>query len=168
MDLWLGGPETRKLLEKCVAEWHPHLAAIDQKIAILFREPAAKSGGVVSLGTVKKASPVVQALGVDAIFILEIASVEWLELSEPQRLALMDHLLCQCGIKKDEEKEGITYCILKPEVHMFIAEVKRHGVWRDFPEEEDAGAAPTATIEAKFQKFLVESTKELVSAPEGE
>jgi len=159
MDLWLAGPETRKLLEKAIAEWHPHLADIDAKIAILMRDPASKSGGVVCLGDAKKASPMLRALGKeDYIFILEIAANEWQELDDKQRLALIDHLLCQCGAVEDEKK-GTTYTILKPEIQLFKANLRRFGVWMDISDEEDDGDHAATTIEDMFSREAVAKRK---------
>jgi hypothetical protein len=175
VDLWLAGPETRKLMEKAIAEWHPHLASIDSMIAIIMRDPAAKSGGVVNLGASKKASPMIRTLSPEKyIFILEIAAAEWNDLSDSQRIALMDHLLCQCGINEGDEEDAeeedadvpkpkkrgrprksveqeVTYYIKKPEVQMFKEEIQRHGVWMDISSKKDSGDQAVIAIEQVYK-----------------
>jgi hypothetical protein len=160
MDLWLAGPETAKILEKAIAEWHPDLALVSDQIAVVMRDPAAKSGGVVNLGTSRKASPLVRALGKEQyIFILEVAAEEWRDMDDNKRLALIDHLLCQCGVKEDEKKDTITYTILKPEIQMFKANLRRFGVWMDISDEDDDGDHAATTIESMFGKEAVAKRK---------
>lgn len=160
MDMWPAGPETRKLMEKAIAEWHPHLALVSDQIAVVMRDPAAKSGGVVNLGSSKKASPLVQVLGKEKyVFILEIAANEWQELDDTKRMALIDHLLCQCGAVEDDKKGTITYTILKPEIQVFKANLRRFGVWMDISDEEDDGDHAATTIEQMFGKDAVAQRK---------
>lgn len=135
MDMWPAGPETKSMVEKAIAEWHPHLALVDHAIAVVFREKASKSGGRTVLGRSKKSSSLIQALVEgECEFILEIACDQWQELNDTKRMALIDHLLCYCQVEEKDDG-SLKYSIRKPDIQMFSEEVKRHGVWMPLEEE---------------------------------
>jgi len=161
MELWKAGSEIRSLMRDVVAKWHPDLADFVDRIAIVMRDPAAKSGGVVTLGNSKKASPLVRILGENEfVFVLELAASEWVDLSDRQRAALIDHLLCGCGVKEDDKKKGgIAFFLKKPEIQMFKAEVRRHGVWMDISEDDDDGDLAATALEELFSSKGKDDTK---------
>lgn len=163
-DIWFAGSPVRDHLNFAVANWHPELADIIDRIMTVFREPAQKSGGRVVLGNARKASPMLKAVGkqfaqTDFIFVLEIAAEEWQHLDDTKRLALIDHLLCSCKAEEAEDDSEIKYSIAKPDIQMFSANVGRFGVWVDLqiPEEdsekekesENAAAAVESTVTSK-------------------
>jgi hypothetical protein len=124
-----------------VANNHPSLASVDKDIAILFRSKAAKRGGQVILGTSRKAPPILDVLGKgDYKFILEIGSDEWALLSEAQKSALIDHLLCACKVEEDPKSGELKFSIAPPDVQFYWDELSRHGDWRPRPQQE-AGAS---------------------------
>ena len=124
MDTWEAGTDVWKLVQHHISHNHPNLALVDKEIAVIFRAKASKSGGQVVLGKA------------DYKFILEIAGDEWGKMGDPQRSALIDHLLCACKVEEDEKTGDLKFSIASPEVSFFWDELKRHGDWRTRPQQE--------------------------------
>ena len=125
------------MVQHHISHNHPNLALIDKEIAVIFRGKASKSGGQVVLGKSRKAGSIFKLLGKSEYkFILEIANDEWLTLSNEQRSALLDHLLCACKVEEDEKSGDLKFSIATPEVNFFWDELKRHGDWRTRPQQE--------------------------------
>lgn len=140
VDIWIASSDVSDVVTKLIANYHPDLALVSDEIAILFREKASKSGGRVVLGKTKKAPNLLSVLGdKDYKFILELAADEWMTLSGEQQTALLDHLLCHCGVEEDANSGDIKYTIKSPDLNFFSAELERHGNWRpnaDMTDEE--------------------------------
>lgn len=140
-DLWEAGKDVRDEMLRLIANHHPTLALVDTEIAIIFRGKAAKKGGQVMLGASKKAPPILNAFTKNNYkFILEIASTEWQALSNEQRTALLDHLLCACRVEEDANSGDIKCSVAPPDVQFYWDELSRHGDWRPRPQQE-AGAS---------------------------
>ena len=96
----------REMAGEIIAASHPDLATA--KIVYLFRNPPAKRGGQLVLGTARKASPMHRAICPDEPdFIVELAWGDdaWCSLNTLQRRALLDHELCHCvGEQLDEKR----------------------------------------------------------------
>ena len=60
-------------------------------------------------------------------FLMEVNHKKWAELSDKQRIALVDHELCHAGI---DGKSGDPM-LIDHDVEEFGEIVKRHGLWRD-------------------------------------
>lgn len=117
---------------------HPDLILVEDEIAVIFREKSSKRGGKVILGKAKKAPALVGILGeTDYKFILEVAFDEWDGLSNKQRSALLDHLLCACRVEENPNTGEMRCFIAPPDVSFFWDELDRHGDWR--PRPADAG-----------------------------
>lgn len=141
------------IMTELIGQYHPDLAPINQEIAVIFREKAAKRGGQVILGKSQKAPPLIGLLGdTEYKFILELAADEWTGLSATQRQALLDHLLCSCRAVEDDEKGDIKYFIAPPDVSFFYDELDRWGDWRPRPadEDDDGKTEKVSPIEAVF------------------
>ncbi len=138
-DIWEAGSEVMELVQFHISNNHPNLALVDKEIAVIFRGKASKSGGQKVLGKTRKAGPLFKILGKSEYkYVLEIANDEWLTLSNDQRSALVDHLLCACNVT--ETDDGDVKCSLaSPEVSFYWGELKRHGNWRPTPEESEDG-----------------------------
>ena len=129
MDKWKAGSEVVDTVKDLISKYHTHLLTLQNEFAVIFREKAAKAGDDVSLGKAGKAPPLLGVLGdIDYKFILEIASDEWAGLSEKERVALLDHLLCACRTKED--KNGAIQPYIQPPPGYYKEEVERHGWWR--------------------------------------
>lgn len=156
-DVWEALPEVKDMVKGLVAEYHPDLAMILEDIAIIFKTKAAKSGGVVIPGKAKKAPSVIEILGKRPfIFILEIGGDEWMTFSNSQRLALLDHLLCACRVKVDEDTGETKYFIAPPDFSYFRDEIIRHGVWQNLDETDELASDKAATkLEENFGGVIV-------------
>jgi hypothetical protein len=140
-DRWEAGQDVWAIVQDLISKFHPNLALVDKEIAVIFRGKASKSGGQVVLGKSSKASELFKVLGKSEYkFILEIAGDEWKTLSDDQRIALIDHLLCACKVEEDEKTQEIKYSIVSPEVSYFWKELERHGDWRPHPEQNEPNA----------------------------
>jgi len=136
-DLWEAGQDVREIMLKLISQYHPHLALVDSEIAIIFKAKASKSKGQVVLGSPKKAGAILKVLGKGEYkFILEIAADEWQSLSDTQRIAFMDHLLCGCKVEENEEDGTIKCSLVSPDVQFYYQELERHGDWRPRPQEQ--------------------------------
>jgi len=150
--IWEATGATRELMEYIIKEHLPHLATVDDKIAILFKEKATKSGGQVIFGKSKKASAVIQALTKERgelVFLLEIGNDEWLTFSDETKMAALHHLLCCCGV---EEKEDGTerYFVRPPDASVFYENIKLFGFWMKYDTEDDTAEESASAIEELF------------------
>ena len=142
-DMWLADGEVVAEVQRLIANFHPNLALVDKEIAVVFKAKAGKRGGVPLLGKVSRAGKLISVLTKqDYKYVLEIAADEWKMLGLAQQTALLDHLLCQCKVEEDEKSGEIKCSIAPPQVQMFWAEVKRHGVWMNMPEGLENDPAP--------------------------
>jgi len=118
-------------LKELIGRHHPHLAAVSDQIAVLFREKAGKVGDVIVAGKTMKAPGILKTLGdQEYTFIIELAYDYWLKLTETQRISLLDHHLCACGAEENEETEEVRYFVATPDVAFFSEEIQRRGFWR--------------------------------------
>lgn len=148
-DTWVVNGPTRQIMEHAIANWHPHLAGIDHKILILFREKASKRGGRDVFGKAGKVNASARALAANLdnrefIFQLEIAGDVWQSLSENERLAGMDWLLCHLRVEEKTDKNGdftgeTNYRVVGPEINAFKANLRRFGAWMDVSDPDDDG-----------------------------
>ena len=132
-EYWKAGKDVMTQMETLLG-YHPDLALVEDEIAVVFREKAAKKGGKVVLGTSKKAPAMIGVLGdTEYKFILEIAADEWQGLNTKQQLALLDHLLCGCGVEENANTGTMKTFIRTPDVAFYWDELDRHGDWRNRP-----------------------------------
>lgn len=132
MDVYMADDDIQNTVKELIANHHPDLVMVEDKIAVIMREKASKAGDAVFLGKSKKAPAIMAVLGTrDWQFIIELADDEWQSLNNKQRVALLDHHLCACRVDVDEQSGGVkrTY-IQPPDVSFFRDEVERHGFWR--------------------------------------
>lgn len=123
-----------------IAANHPDLALVDEKMVIVFRAKAAKSGGEKVMGAVRKATPLMNALSrLDHTFILELAEDVWRTLTWRQQEALLDHLLCQCRAKEDPKSGKVTLTIARPDLTAFRENIGRYGLWFPVGENDHGG-----------------------------
>lgn len=149
-DIYMCGDSVQEYVNTVIAQWHPDLSLCE--IGLVFRDKASKSGGVELPGKTKKASPLLRTLtGVNYQYVLEIAADFWMEFSDSQRVALIDHLLCHCLVEEEESSGELKYKIRKPNIQMFSEEVLRHGVWSPTTEsEEEGGGASDIVVSDKL------------------
>lgn len=111
-----------------VANYHPELATA--RVEYIFVDKASAKGGIDVLGKTRKVSgPLEYLLELD--FLIEIAGDKWVELSNEQRLALVDHLLERCTGEENEKTGEMQWKIREPDVQEFSSILRRHGAWND-------------------------------------
>lgn len=148
-DMWEADADVIAMLQKLIANYHPTLALIDKNIAVVMKAKASKSGGIPVLGKASRAPAILGVLGKDDYeFVLMIAADEWQTLTNTQREALLDHLLCSCKCEEVEGSGDVKCSIATPDVSFFYDELKRHGDWRPRPQEDAPGGA--MDVEAKI------------------
>lgn len=131
MDLWKAGAEVTASVKDLIAKYHPHLALHDDEIAVLFKEKASSVGDNVVLGKTAKASPLLALLADKPYkFVITLAADEWQNLSDNQKLALLDHHLCYCKAEETDQSGETKFWVQPPDVAFFQAEIERHGFWR--------------------------------------
>lgn len=145
-----------ELMKQVLREYHQELIEIQDQIAVVMREKAKKTGGVVVLGKSSKASDLIRILGRrdDLIFIIELAGDEWVNLDDFQKTALLDHCLCGCMITYDEEKDEVKYSIRKPDLFFYREEAARWGVWRNLECDDDKEKKATEEATGKIESVL--------------
>ena len=130
-EMFVAGEEVVNTMKDLVAKYHPHLALVVDEIAVVFKEKATQVGDVVITGKSSKAPAILQTLSeVNWKFILLLAADQWKEMSDKERLALLDHHLCACRAEENEETQETRYFIQPPDVEFYREEIERHGFWR--------------------------------------
>lgn len=134
-------PEVEKLANTLIPRFHEHLCQNQVRVVYLFSEQPEKVRGKDALGTAGKVSGknaylYLSALELDditeeAFFVMTIWKYGWKnELTEDQRVALVDHELCHFYSVEDEKEKGkIKLALLPHDVEEFNCIVKRHGRW---------------------------------------
>lgn len=102
---------------------HPHLGPAS--IVHLFKQELTKSSDRVQLGKAKKASALIQAL-TERDFIILYSWRTWKLLRPLQRIALVDHELCHCGVDAETGKWQIVH----HDIEEFGGVVVRWGLWK--------------------------------------
>src|ERR1700760_1779335 len=93
--------ETVEIIAKpLIPTYHPELATA--RFKYVFVDKASMKGGRPIFGKVKKLTGISEFL-IEADFVIEIAADQWNEMPEPQRTALVDHLLERCTGEEDEQ-----------------------------------------------------------------
>ena len=132
--------EVRELAEgRVLPDYHSHLVGCS--IAYAFTSKM-KSKGREVLAKIKKASSLECFLtGLDVILLVNEPA--WDRLSEPQRIALIDHEFCHVAV--EDGKVGIV----GHDLEEFIAVVERHGLWQ--PDVEAFGVAAARQLKLEFE-----------------
>jgi hypothetical protein len=128
-EMWLAEEEVDMAKDSLIGKYHTHLAEISQDIAIVFKDKASEKLGKKIPGQTKKANKLVNLLAKrELVFVIELANDVWQDLSDQERMALLDRQLCFCAAieKEDGTKK---WAIALPDACYFKAEVQRHGFW---------------------------------------
>lgn len=115
-----------KIAKKLIPKYHSHL--VNAKIAYLFKSKSIKSKGVEVAATAEKISKKHQALS-GYHFLITTAFPTWKDLSDKQKLAVVDHELEHCFVEDDDKTGETKYSILPHDVEEFGLIIKRHGLY---------------------------------------
>jgi hypothetical protein len=138
MDIWKAGKDVMKQVQTLIANYHPHLALIEDEIGVIFREKASEVAGTVILGKTKKAPPILSVLTDKQFnyrFIIELGADEWQGLNNQQQTALLDHHLCSMLVEEDPNSGAVKCMIRPPDFVGYKGEFERHGMWRPLEDE---------------------------------
>jgi len=130
METWKAADDVMDSVKDLIANHHPDLALYVDEIAVIFKDKASMVGDVVMLGKTAKAPSILDVLGDGKYkFVLTIPADEWKDLTQKEKLALLDHLLCGCRVK-EEDSGNVKTWVQPPDVSFYKGELERHGVWR--------------------------------------
>jgi len=129
--------EDMEIVQEVMDKYHPLLKT--QKIVFQFVLNSDNSGravmpkprssdGKITLGTTKCFSAKERAAGCPD-FLVTILLNWWENASREQRIALIDHELCHCGVDFDEETGEVKIFSRPHEFEGFCEELRRHGAW---------------------------------------
>lgn len=114
--------------QSLMATYHPELATA--RIAYVFIDRVPKKGGRELLGKAVKVSGRWESL-TELDFCIEVSQPKWLELTDDQKTALVDHLLERCSGEEDEEDGSYRWTLREPDVQEFSTILQRHGNWNE-------------------------------------
>lgn len=127
-------PDVEAIANELIGEIHMHLSPA--RMLYLFTNKKRKRCDRVVLGTAQKLSGMQKFLssGNSAVefgydFIILVGKVEWAELEDSQRRALVDHELCHCGVK-DPDADEPEWTLKGHDIEEFKAVIERHGFWK--------------------------------------
>ena len=118
--------EVEKIAKKLIPKYHSHLATC--RIAYLFKSKKMKAKGREVIATAEKISKKHHALS-GYHFLITVAYPTWNDLSDKQKLAVIDHELEHCLVEDDEKTGEPKYSILPHDVEEFGSIIKRHGLY---------------------------------------
>jgi len=137
-------PEVEKLARKLIGTVARHEYLADVRIDFIFIYEAPASKGRIVLGRARKIGGLSAYLA-DApaagdpnpdgfterhpFFVIEISFDTWQELTEGQRVALVDHELCHCVVEFDLNTGEPKLSTVGHDVEEFACVVERHGLW---------------------------------------
>lgn len=130
-QVWKAGDDVMATMRDLIAKYHPNLVLCEDQIAILFKEKSSNVGDAVVPGKTSKAPALLGVLGeIDYKFIITLGGDTWQELSDAQRIAMLDHHLCACGVEENPTTGKTKFFVRIPDVAFFKEEVERQGFWR--------------------------------------
>lgn len=184
MDEWEeASPSVVHTAQQLIRQYHPLL--VDARTGFVFRKRAMKSRGQLVLAQTQLVNARLQVF-LDYDFLIWVSKEDWEQLTESQRLALIDHELSHCI------KNWVTdrWEIRPHDVQEFWHILDRHGFWsidlmrgravmertvqRVLPlGEEPAGAVSAVSIDAlryteASSDDLIEEVKRFVAEEGGE
>ncbi|HVV37613.1 MAG TPA: putative metallopeptidase [Acidimicrobiales bacterium] len=134
-----------------------HRGLIGCRIEFVFRSKATKTKGRVVLGSARKLTGLnawlAGQMSEDSIvpeqfFVIELAEDEWINLSERQRRALVDHELSHCDAYIDDDGE-LKLSTRGHDLEEFTSIVERHGLWKGDVRRFVAVGAPQLDHESR-------------------
>jgi len=135
--------------------YHSELATA--RMQYIFVDKAGQKNGRPILGKAKRVSGAWEFL-LEKDFIIEVAADCWNDASEPQRAALVDHLLESCTGVEDEETGDMKWSMRTPDVQEFTSILHRHGAWTEALQGM-VEVAQRLNVEARVQEVAEEVTQ---------
>lgn len=158
---------------------HPELGDLageeSAELAVLTKEKAGKSGGVIEIGKVQKVSDQTQVMakgedprhpGKEYKFAITIGLDEFTKLMPIQQRAYMFHLLLRCVVDYDEDDTALVkFGLRKPTVSAFEEELRRYGFWWKMDDQGkistlDIFGDTTVVVDRDFRSELAAAKRE--------
>ena len=129
-EIWKAEESIVQSMKDLIVKHHPDLITLTDQIALLFKEKSSMVGDVEVSGKTAKASPLIGLLGeTDWKFVITLCQDAWTNMTDKERLALLDHHLCACGVTQKDD--GTIKCFIRiPDVSFYEGELLRNGFWR--------------------------------------
>lgn len=124
-EIFSPAPDAAKIAKDIIPKWHDHLKAAE--IDFLFTPKEIRSKGRIVMAKTQKCSGLLEHYS-KANFVITISFMQWIDLSEKQKIALIDHELCHCGLDVKENGEA-SWVIIGHDVEEFNVVIERHGLW---------------------------------------
>ncbi len=126
-DKFIVAEEVEPIARRLINEVHPGLA--EATILYLFRNGEWSSKGKDVLGQAAKVPEHWKCLyGYELMIVINARA--WINLSERQKAALLDHELSH--FCKEEDKKGYAkYSVVPHDVEEFSGVIERHGLWKN-------------------------------------
>lgn len=119
-------PEAELLAMDLIPAHHPHLEAA--RVAYLYTDEPIRRQGRDLAGRVQTVGAVLGHFA-KADFLAVLHRPTWALMTDAQRTALVDHLLCGCVGQADKDGE-IRWGLRAPDFAEFREIVERHGLWQ--------------------------------------
>ena len=123
-DVWQADEETQKLMLEVKSQHHPGLA--EANIDVVFKEAMPTRNGTTPLGKARRVSGVYKAM-VSADFLIILNNEEWQKMDDEKRRAVLDHELCHCAPKYDDDGCLTGWTMQDHDFEEFEEIVERHG-----------------------------------------
>lgn len=164
MAEWREAPEVKEIADALIPEHHQRIELYMDDIRYIFRDKAAKSNGHTVFGKAHKvggmACYLMHSVTGDvnkygdqppSCFVIEIAEPVWENMTQRQRVALVDHELEHLDAVMNE-RTGEMSLVLKPhDVEEFRSIVARHGAWHP-PLTEFAEALQLSLLDPEVRR----------------
>lgn len=139
-------PDLYALLDEVLEANHGALAEAEAKVALAWvHDTKPDQDGHLVWGRAKKVGDLEREFH-DHDFVIVLNAEVWPELPDSGRRALLDHELCHCAVKLDDEGNP-TFRVRKHDVEEFAEIVRRHGLWKN-----DLEMFVQAALESKKRK----------------
>lgn len=129
-------PAAELMAGPIINEFHKHLLEMEVRLEFLFRSDTKKRLGKSVGATAQKVTSLAAFFGrepeqdaVKPFFAIVISEPIWCHMDANERRALLDHELCHCGARRDNDGNTVLYMV-GHDLEEFRCIVERHGYWQ--------------------------------------
>lgn len=113
------------LAQNVIDTYHPYLKQAGARFGFVFRSEPQKRKGSKVLAAVSVVSSQVK-MHLDLDYLIWVSRDDWDDMSEKQRIALLDHEFCHCCMN-----EKFEWSTRDHDIQEFSIIIDRHGFWND-------------------------------------
>lgn len=127
---WKADDDVHNLVRTLIGQYHPDLALVSDEILVIFKEKATVQGTNIVRATTAKAPAIVGIVSdIPYKYVITIGADAWDDLTDRQKVALLDRQLCACRAAIDDTTGDAKYTVVPPEMSFYRGELERHGFW---------------------------------------